>query len=567
MSRHVIPIILVATMLVRLTVSAWAQPAVPAAATEDAGQIPLTAEERAWIAAHPVIRVGQELDYIPYCFRNAEGKLVGMDINLLELLSRRTGLRFETEVRPEWGQVMEEFKFRRIDALMGLSPIPGRQNIMTYTKPYFFSSVVVIVRDGTDYILQPADLAQRRVGLPVDYSGMHWTLKEAAPTAIVVDYNGMEEVLRALAAGEIDATISDLANGAYLIKSLRLSNLRIGSVFGESSGNYFGVRPDWPELTGIINKVFEQLTVADRRLVIGNWIVPLEPVAWWRSRAFQNAASIAGVTGLVALLMLFYNRRLAAELTERRRIQLQLEEAHAQLARVSEEKSELMHMVAHDLRSPLTGIGMGAEILQAENSRLSAPSHDILVKMIDATGRMRRMVDDLVDVHMIEAGRHEYESVAVDFGGLLREAVLTFSETAVRKSIRLEVQARQPVMALQTDPRALRQVVDNLISNALKYSPTHTVVQVELLQTGGHCQLRVCDQGPGVKPEEREKIFGKYGRGSALTTGGEKSIGLGLWIVRRIVTDLHGRVWCEAGPGAVGSVFVVELPLAPPAAT
>jgi len=543
----------------------WAQvPGSPVTAGAD-GLISLTAEERTWIAAHPVIRVGHDSNYAPYSFLSPEGDLVGIDVRLFELISRRTGLRFQPEIRPVWAQVMEAFQAGQIDMLTGLAPIPERQNSMNFTRPYTYASDVVVVRDGTDFILQPADLAQRRVGLPEDYRGMRWALQQAVPTVTVVDFKSMDDVMRALAAGEIDATVCDLAHGAFLIKSLHLSNLRIGSVFGTSVGTSLTVRKDWPELVGIINKVFDQMTAADRRAVIGNWIVPLGQTAWWRSRAFRNVAIFAALAGLVALLMVFYSRRLAAELTARRRIQLQLEEALAQLARVSEEKSELMRMVAHDLRSPLTGFGMGAELLQSESGQLSGPAREILAKMINATGLMRRMVDDLVDVQMLEEGQRDYQSAEVDLGGLLRDATAGFAETAVRKGIRLTLREPEPGACLSTDAKALRRVVDNLLSNALKYSPPGSEVVITIRRTGGVWRLSVCDQGPGVKPDEQEKIFSKYGRGSARPTGGEESTGLGLWIVRRIVTALHGRVWCEAGPGAVGTVFVVELPLTPPA--
>ena len=107
--------------------------------------------------------------------------------------------------------------------------------------------------------------------------------------------------------------------------------------------------------------------------------------------------------------------------------------------------------------------------------------------------------------------------------------------------------------------------MDNLLCNALKYSPPGSRVEVTLAVNTTHCRFEVRDQGPGVKPAERELIFEKFGRGSAKPTSGEESTGLGLWIVRRFVLALHGRVWCESGKGDRGAVFVVEVPLAPPA--
>jgi signal transduction histidine kinase len=119
-------------------------------------------------------------------------------------------------------------------------------------------------------------------------------------------------------------------------------------------------------------------------------------------------------------------------------------------------------------------------------------------------------------------------------------------------------------VSLTTDFVAMQQVVDNLLSNALKYSPRGSRVEIAVAEKKNCCRIEVRDQGPGVKPEEREKIFEKFGRGSAKPTQGEESIGLGLWIVRRFAMALHGAVWCEPGPGGVGSLFIVEVPLIPP---
>jgi signal transduction histidine kinase len=112
----------------------------------------------------------------------------------------------------------------------------------------------------------------------------------------------------------------------------------------------------------------------------------------------------------------------------------------------------------------------------------------------------------------------------------------------------------------------LRQVVDNLVSNPLKYSPPGSPVAVGLRREGDRVRLHVRDEGPGLTQEDQLRLFQKYVRGSARPTGGEKSTGLGLWIVYRTVTSLQGTVRCESEPGR-GATFIVELPLrAAPAA-
>jgi signal transduction histidine kinase len=176
------------------------------------------------------------------------------------------------------------------------------------------------------------------------------------------------------------------------------------------------------------------------------------------------------------------------------------------------------------------------------------------------------MVDDLVDVHLLEEGLHSYVMSDIDLSALVRQSMDAFAGMAGNKRIRLTCHLPANPVRLKSNSHALRQVLDNLVSNALKYSPASSEVRVELQTTDRGCQLRVCDQGPGVKEEEREQIFEKYGRGSASPTGGEKSTGLGLWIVWRIVHSLQGKVWLEPAAGKTGTVFVVEFSPQPPVA-
>jgi signal transduction histidine kinase len=260
---------------------------------------------------------------------------------------------------------------------------------------------------------------------------------------------------------------------------------------------------------------------------------------------------------VAGLLFYLHHRRLEAELRERRRLQ-------TEIAHISEEKSELLRMVAHDLRAPLTSLRLGADFLKQDGVD-PASQGAVLAQMNDSLQQMIRLTNDLVDVTALESGRRPLTLAEVDAVGVLHESLNSFSVAAARKHIRLEFATGQHVMTLCTDAGALRQVTDNLLSNAVKFSPSGVNVRVRLDWSGDRLRLAVSDQGPGVDPAERDVLFSKYTRGSASPTGGEKSTGLGLWIVKRMVDSLHGEVWCEDTPGG-GATFIVELPRGTPAA-
>jgi signal transduction histidine kinase len=517
----------------------------------------LTPEQQAWIAAHPVIRVGHDITYAPYSFRDERGGLVGIDLDFLALLAERTGLQFQNVESTDWPQMLEEFKAGRIDLFLSLGPAPERESFMTYTDPYTSAPIVIVTRNDAPYLFDVSELNGRVVAIPKGYAGLERAVQRNAPRATVLGLRNLNDCMEAVARGQAFATITDVVHAAYTIKTNKLTNLRLGSVVTSPSALHMGVRKDWGELGGILNAALATISLEDRKRINDRWIsFDFAADRRW-ARAFQWAALAAAGLLVVGLLFVWRNRRLAAELKERRRLQ-------SEIAQVSDEKSELLRMVAHDLRGPLTGLKLGVDFLRpggvdpASQARTLDQMHDSLQQMI-------RLTNDLVDVTALEAGRRSFAWADTDAVGVLHESLGTFSVAAARKHIRLEFATEASAMLIRTDASALRQVTDNLVSNAIKFSPPEAVVQAGLAWSGEKLRLTVSDRGPGVNPAERDVLFEKYARGSAKPTAGEKSTGLGLWIVKRMADALGAAVWCEDTPGG-GATFIVELPRQGPCA-
>lgn len=549
-----------------LTAVGRAQAPVETAPAGAAELVRLTVEEQAWIAAHPVIRAGHDATYSPYAMQDAAGQIVGIDPDYLELIGQRTGLKFQNEVRSDWGKIIQDFKAGKIDVLLSLARTADREKYLTYTRSYAFAPNVIITRSDSPYLFALGELKGRTIGIPSGSPGLRHALDQYVPGNTVVEYGTPAECYQAVASGAAYAAVGDVANASYLIKAHRWTNLRLGSVISDSTELYLGVRKDWPVLEQIINKALAGLTAEDRERINNRWIAVDTSLYHRWARAFRIAAIIALVSIGVFLLIFFHDRRLARELTERRRIQAELEQTRDRLVRASQEKSELMHMVAHDLRGPLSSIQLGLELLQMDPPLSAVNRATTTLRVNESADQMARLISDLLSAQNVEEGRFALNYVAGDALYLARAAVTSHTAIAQHKHIAIESRLPAAPVPLTTDFVAMQQVVDNLLSNALKYSPAGSRVEIAVAATRTNCRIEIRDQGPGVKPEEREKIFEKFGRGSALPTQGEESIGLGLWIVRRFAMALHGHVWCEPGPGGVGSAFIVEVPLLPPTA-
>ena len=240
-------------------------------------------------------------------------------------------------------------------------------------------------------------------------------------------------------------------------------------------------------------------------------------------------------------------------------VQREMARKNAELERVNEQKNRFVGMAAHDLRSPLGVILNYAEFLEAE--AVLTPEQRDFVTAIKRTSRfMLGLVEDLLDVSTIEAGRLELNRESTDLVALVEHTVMLNRTLASPKQITIAFHPPgEPLPPMLVDPGKCQQVLNNLISNAVKFSPPGCAVDVTMQVAGDEVMIGVRDKGPGIAHDQLEKLFKPFSKTGARPTGGERSTGLGLMIVQRIVQGHGGKVRVESVVGA-GSTFVVVLP-------
>lgn len=520
----------------------------------------LTDAEKQWIVAHPVIRVAHLGNSGPFCFTDKHGELAGMNFDYLAAIAARTGLRFENHAYPVWSEAFDVLRTGQIDLVMGIGRMPQRETFLNFTRPYAYSPDAIVTRSDIPFLYDLRLLDGHRVAIARSSTELEKNLRARAPEVIIVHCDNMTEAVQAVARGEAFAAVVDATIAAFVAKRDALTQLRLAGMINAAADIHAAARKDWPELATIIDKAIGGMPIAERTQINNKWtVLDYEADRRWRT-AFQVAAIVAGVALIIFFVALFYGRRLKAELQERRRIQLELEQTHERLKEIDAEKSELMHMLAHDLRNPLTAVLMGMDLLKLGSS--PKEQEEILARLNNQVRQMMRLIEDLMDANAIKEGRRNYKTARVNVAATVRASVEGFAETTSLKRITLRSDLPATPVEIETDEGAFRQIVDNLISNAVKFSPVGGMVAVTLTGVDSRVRLSVADGGPGLTSDEIGRLFTKYGKGRATATGGEKKIGLGLWIVKRLVAVLDGRVWCESTPGR-GATFLVELPVQP----
>ncbi len=249
--------------------------------------------------------------------------------------------------------------------------------------------------------------------------------------------------------------------------------------------------------------------------------------------------------------------RLVSELAAQK---AEIERQNAELRRLNELKNTLLGMAAHDLRNPIGYIQMTSDfLLESGNEDLGAETQRRFLQDINNQARhMVQLLKELLDVTQIEAGKLELDPRPVDLREFLTDAVRRHGVMAAPKNTAILLDDI-PAATLTADPPRLRQVIDNLISNAVKYSPSGSTVRVRAERLDSAWRISVQDEGPGIKPQDRDRLFKEFAKLSARPTGGESSTGLGLAITRRIVEAHGGQIGVDSEPGE-GATFWFTLP-------
>ena len=229
-----------------------------------------------------------------------------------------------------------------------------------------------------------------------------------------------------------------------------------------------------------------------------------------------------------------------------------------ELRRLSALRSDFVSLVSHELRTPMAAVIGSARTLQQRWRELSPEQRESFLELIAGeTGRLATLVSDVLDTSRIDAGTFSFRFSDVDIGQLVRDAVATVELSSDEVGLRAEVQDGLP--GVRGDAERLRQVLMNLIENAIKYSPAGDEVEVRAYTEDGHRRLRidVCDHGPGIAREHQRLIFEKFGR--VTHKNARPGTGLGLFIARSIA-EAHGGTLDVTSVPEQGATFTLDLP-------
>ncbi|WP_236233850.1 EAL domain-containing protein [Pseudomonas tohonis] len=290
-----------------LCLAFWAAPS---------GALTLTQEEQAWLQDHPVLRMGIDASWPPFEFRDSQGRHQGLAADYVKLIQERLGVRLEPVEPRNWGEVLEQARNGQLDLLPGIMSTPERQQYLSFTRSYLDFPIVILARDDGPQPKSLGELYGLKIAVVENYAP-HELLRSGNPDLNLLPLPSVAASLQALATGQADAFVGDLASSVWSLRQLRLEGLYIS---GETPYRYqlamATPRGETP-LVGILDKVFADISTAQIEAIQDRWVggvIDRRPV-WTTFIAYGLPALL--LIGLALLFVLRINRRLSGEMSRR----------------------------------------------------------------------------------------------------------------------------------------------------------------------------------------------------------------------------------------------------------
>jgi signal transduction histidine kinase len=227
---------------------------------------------------------------------------------------------------------------------------------------------------------------------------------------------------------------------------------------------------------------------------------------------------------------------------------------------IDEMKTEFISVASHEMRTPMTSIKGSLELLLGGYAgELPAEATELLGISLTAVDRLVRLINDLLDISKIESGKMDLHLDRLDVNECVRKSLRSLRALAEAHQVSISAESAENLPTVLADRDRLEQVITNLLSNALKYTPPNGEVRILSRALDNRVRVSVIDQGPGIAKQHLERVFDRFHQ----LAGAKKGSGLGLTICRALVEQHRGRIWAESEPGR-GSEFHFELPVAPP---
>ncbi len=283
-------------------------------------------------------------------------------------------------------------------------------------------------------------------------------------------------------------------------------------------------------------------------IILGLVAIIVMTATFYIARKYDSPEALILVESLVTIIILIIGNSIIS--------------TFEQLTRLNRMKSEFVSVASHQLRTPLSAIRWETELLLSKfrKGNFTEKQRKSIENINEMGTKMARLVNDLLDVARIDQGRLIIKKRSADMAAIAREILTELSSIAKARDIEMVFDSGKKIPNVFVDPEKLKMVVENLLSNSIKYTINHGKIEIKLCKKNGFVIFSIKDNGVGIPVEQQNRIFDKFFRSDNIVKYQTEGTGLGLYIAKNIVEQMGGKIWFESVEN-LGSIFSFSVPI------
>jgi signal transduction histidine kinase/DNA-binding response OmpR family regulator len=526
----------------------------------------LTSDDKQFLSSLGTLRIGVEQKFRPLEFVNEVGQHQGLSSDYVSFMRKQLGIEVELVLGGTQQQLINKLQQGEIDVLPGLHMMSPTDEVSHFSRPYAQFPVVIATRLDAPHVRNLGYLEGKSVGV-VDGCMVQDALGAKHPGLDLQGYPDLESALLALEDGEVFAVVDNSATITYEQGRLGLAAIKIIPFSTPYAMKLsMGVREGLAPLAVILDRMIASMGQDERNILADRWIsMPVEVRTDWQ-KVWQAVSLVIAVAALIIIVIMRWNRRLANEISAREVLETKLMSAMRQAEEASKAKSEFVATLSHEIRTPMNGV-LGMTYLLAD-TKLTSVQRDYLNVISQSGQALMGILNDILDFSKIEAGKMRLEPIPFNLEAEGHKVIQLLMPRAEEKGVELIFDyAPGCPRHLVGDPGRIRQVMTNLVSNAVKFTESgHVMLHIGCVGiSDGRAQMEIAveDTGPGIGEEHQQRLFGSFTQLNSSTTRKYGGTGLGLTICKKLVLLMGGEIGLESEEGR-GSTFWcdITLPLA-----
>ncbi|MBF0204365.1 MAG: transporter substrate-binding domain-containing protein [Desulfamplus sp.] len=528
----------------------------------------LSADEKAWIETHPVLRVSGPKSFPPFSCFDEQEKSSGMSFDYLMLILGQFGLKAEVQKPLPWTEVLQKAENKEIDLLTCAARTQDREAYLRFSNPYLSFPLVIISRKDAPFISSVNDMDGMKVALVKQTLGYQWLSKDDHIDVVFDFAKSPLDALKSVSMGDSQFAVENLATASYLIEKYGLTNLKIAAPTAYDNYNlYFAIRKDWPELVSIINKGLASLSPDQHATIRNKWLSVRYEFGIRKTDIVKWVLMVAIPAFIILIVIIVWNRRLRLEIIQRKRLEKEREKLLYQLNHTQKLESigRLAGGIAHEFNN-MMGVIIGyteMAMIQLEDGN---PLNRKLANIKNAAERSASLTNQL----LAYARRQTITPKVVDLNKNMENIIATLRQL-IRKEIDIVWLKGKDLWSVKVDPSQIEQILVNLYTNSrdsisgtgkitietrnITFDKASCAIDADYLP-GDYVQISVSDNGCGMDKDTLDYVFEPFFTTKAIGQG----TGLGLATVYGIVRQNNGfiKVDSEYGVGTTFKIFFLR---------